>query len=311
MKKPVIFIDGAEGTTGLVIAERLASRQDITVLPVDQERRKDPVWRKEQFAASDLAFLCLPDAAAVEAVALAEGCGTKIIDASTAHRTDPAFVYGFPELEAGYKEKIAASELTANPGCHATGYISLVYPLIKAGLLKGGFVPPCFSLTGYTGGGKKMIASYEAPDRKEALSAPGIYGVTQSHKHLKEMTAVCGLPHAPLFLPVVADFPRGMATTIQFSAEDLSEGAGLQAVKDCYEAHYAGSRIISVAEEVPATLYANAAAGKDTLTILVCGNEERMSVTAMFDNLGKGACGAAIQNMNLMLGLPEYEGLIL
>ena len=309
--KPIIFIDGAEGTTGLVIAKRLAERDDITVLPVDEARRKDPAWRKEQIAASDLTFLCLPDAAAIEAVELAEGTNAKIIDASTAHRTDPRFVYGFPELSAEQEEKIRNARLTANPGCHATGFISTVYPLIAGGLLKENAVPPCFSLTGYTGGGKKMIAAYESEGRPAGLSAPGIYGLTQSHKHLAEMKYVCGLPASPLFSPIVADFPQGMATTIQLTKEDLAEDIGPDDLLACYRKHYEGSSLISVKDDIGTTLYANEYAGLDSLKIAVAGNPERMTVTALFDNLGKGACGAAIENMNLMLGLPQYEGLII
>ena len=313
--KPKIFIDGQEGTTGLVIADRLAARDDIEVLAIDPEKRKDAAARKALINAADLVFLCLPDAAAKEAVTLVENPSVRLIDASTAHRTDPGFTYGFPEL--GFD--VANARFTANPGCHASGFIASVFPLVKTGIVPAGADLCCFSLTGYTGGGKKMIASYESAERADALAAPGIYGITQAHKHLPEMQKVCGLLKAPLFSPIVADFPRGMATSVMLPADALciddgkyGSGSLPEKLRAFYGAFYKGSKVISVCEEsAGGTIYANTMAGKDGMRILVEGNDERITVTALFDNLGKGACGAALQNMNLMLGFPETEGLIL
>ncbi len=313
--KPKIFIDGQEGTTGLVIADRIAERDDLTLLMIDPEKRKDPAERAKLINESDLTFLCLPDAAAKEAVSLVTDPGVRIIDASTAHRTDSAFVYGFPELIPG----VASSRFTANPGCHASGFISTVFPLVKGGVLPADAALTCFSLTGYTGGGKKMIASYEAEERNALLDAPGIYGVGQSHKHLPEMQKVCALKTAPVFCPVVADFPRGMATSVMLTKDMLqpdllpSAAGGLAGkLRAFYQAFYADAKVITVEPESRgATIYAGEMAGKDSMKILVEGNDERLTVTALFDNLGKGACGAALQNMNLMLGFPETEGLIL
>ena len=302
-----VFIDGSAGTTGLRIYERMASRSDIEILRLDEARRKDPEARREALFAADIAFLCLPDAAAIEAVALAEGSSVSIIDTSTAHRTNPAWAYGFPEL-AGAREKIAASKRIANPGCHASGMIALIAPLMRAGLLSPDVALSCTSLTGYTGGGKKMIAEYEADGRDPLLDAPRAYGLTQKHKHLPEIAAVCGLQRAPIFLPIVAPFACGMEVSVGLFADQVK--GSIDDVRDAYrEAYQTGLvRFVENADE-GGFLSAGAFAGRDDMQVTVCGNDERILLVSRFDNLGKGASGAAIQNMNILLGLDEKTGL--
>ena len=302
--KPKIYIDGQAGTTGLQIYERLGGRQDIQLLTIDPERRKDPEERKKLLNGADLVFLCLPDQAAREAVALIGNPAVRVIDASTAHRTAPGWDYGFAELSREHRANIIRSRRVANPGCHATGFISGVYPLVQAGLIARDQFLTCFSLTGYSGGGKKMIAQYEG-DKTQDLFAPRIYGLNQGHKHLPEIQAVCGLTTAPAFSPIVDDYYKGMATTVALPAT-------AQAVHDALAGHYRDAKLVQVAAlGWEGMIAANAMAGKDTLQLIVCGNEERCTVTALFDNLGKGASGAAVQNMNLMLGFDETAGLSL
>ena len=310
--KPKVYIDGSEGTTGLRINERLEPRGDIELLRIDPALRKDAAARSALINEADIVFLCLPDAAAREAVTLAASDSTRIIDASTAHRVAPGWAYGFPELSPAHREAIVTGARIANPGCHATGFISLVYPLVAAGLLPADAVIPCFSLTGYSGGGKKMIAQYEAEGRDAELDAPRLYGLTQAHKHLPEMQKVCGLTRAPLFTPIVADYYAGMLVSVQLDASQLNGGATVERLRACYADHYAGSKLIRVLPADAASsgfLAANARAQWDGLEILVTGNDDRMVVSARFDNLGKGASGAAIQSMNLMLGCDEATGL--
>ena len=310
MSKPVVYIDGREGTTGLQIYDRLAGRQDIELLLISEDKRKDPAERKRLMDASDLVFLCLPDAAAVEAVELVSDPNTRIIDASTAHRTADGWVYGFPELSGGQREAIRSAKRVANPGCHATGFISIVYPLVKLGLLPEDAAVSCFSLTGYSGGGKKMIASYEAADREAALSAPCPYALTQGHKHLPEMQKICGLEKMPVFVPIVDDYYKGMATTVPLHMEQLRGVSSLHEVWQKINDYYAGQELVTVAPpDGCAKLYANGKMGSDSLRLIVAGNDGQFTITALFDNLGKGASGAAVQNMNLMLGFGETEGL--
>ena len=309
--KPIVYIDGKDGTTGLQIYDRLSARDDIDLLLIDEEKRKDPAARKACINQADIVFLCLPDAAAREAVAMVENPATRVIDASTAHRTAPGWVYGFPELKAGQRQAIAKAKWVANPGCHATGFISVVYPLVAAGVLPAHADLTCFSLTGYSGGGKKMIAQYEAADRGIELSSPCPYGLGQGHKHLPEMQAVCGLAKPPVFVPVVDDYYKGMATTVMLHMSQLNGVSSLQQVQEIYQAHYAGQKLVQVAPDTDtAKLYANAKAGSNGLSIVAAGNDGQFTVTALFDNLGKGASGAAVQNMNLMLGLEETTGLL-
>ena len=308
--KPKVYIDGKDGTTGLQIYDRLSVRDDIDLLLIDEDKRKDPKERKKLMDAADIVFLCLPDAAAVEAVGLIESPTTRVIDASTAHRTDHDWDYGFPELSAERRAAIQKSKRVANPGCHATGFISAVYPLVAMGLLPKDACLSAFSLTGYSGGGKKMIAQYEAADKDAALFAPCPYGMGQTHKHLPEMQKVCGLTNKPVFTPIVDDYYKGMATTVPFHMSQMNGVSTLAEVRQKLAHYYAGATLVHVADALDtAKLYANAQAGKDTLVLYVAGNDEQFTVTALFDNLGKGASGAAVQNMNLMLGFEETTGL--
>ena len=304
-----VFIDGSSGTTGLRIYDRLADRKDIELIILSDDRRKDPEARKEAIFAADAAFLCLPDAAAIEAVALAEGSDTVIIDTSTAHRTAEGWTYGFAELKGGaQREAIKSAKRIANPGCHASGFISLVEPLVRKGLLKSDAALSCFSLTGYSGGGKKMIAEYEGTDRDVLLDAPRQYGITQQHKHLKEMKAVTGLETAPAFCPIVADYYSGMEVTVPVFAKDLN--GTVQDIKDAYRECY-HSRIVHFAENADdgGFISASKLSGRDDMIVTVSGNEERILLTSLFDNLGKGASGAAIQNLNIVMGIDETTGL--
>ena len=304
-----VFIDGSAGTTGLRIRERLSARKDIALLTLPDEKRKDPAARAERFAEADVAFLCLPDDAAREAVGLVGDAKTIVIDTSTAHRVSPDWTYGFPEL-AGQREKIAKAKRIANPGCHASGFVSLVAPLVSAGLLDRDASLSCFSLTGYSGGGKKMIAEYEDPANAKRLQAPRIYGLSQTHKHLPEMQLICGLSHAPAFAPIVSSFYAGMAVTVELSA-DLLRGT-VSDVIDLYRTVYHGPIVSwSGAADADGLLSAGVFAGRDDMEISVFGNDERILLVSRFDNLGKGASGAAIQNMNIALGLPETTGLVL
>ena len=290
--KPTIYIDGQAGTTGLQIYQRLGDREDITLLSIDPDKRKDPAERKKLLNAADLVFLCLPDAASVEAVSLIDNPNVRVIDASTAHRT---------------------TKRLANPGCHATGFISSTAPLVQAGILPTDYPMTCYSLTGYSGGGKGMIAEYEAEEPPVAFSSPRIYGLTLNHKHLPEMQAVSGLDFAPVFCPIVDNYYKGMATTILLQNRLLPGKPTAENVWEALKAHYDGCALVSVAElgyDQP-MIAANTMAGKDSLQLIVCGGEDRTTVTALFDNLGKGASGAAVQNMNLMLGFDEVAGLAL
>ncbi|MBQ9891009.1 MAG: N-acetyl-gamma-glutamyl-phosphate reductase [Firmicutes bacterium] len=308
-----VFIDGKAGTTGLRIYERLAERKDLELISLSEELRKDPAAKKEAFAAADLAFLCLPDAAAIEAAELAGD--TVIIDTSTAHRTADGWVYGFPELK-GQAEKIAKSRRIANPGCHASGFVSLVAPLVAEGLIAKDTALTCFSVTGYSGGGKKMIADYEAEGRidlaeagtVDPLDSPKQYGLTQSHKHLPEMQKICGLDIAPVFCPIVADFYSGMVVTVPVFKKDLKGKVG--DIEEVYRNWYSGNLLHF--EPCPdGGVYGNLMSGKDDMIVTVSGNEERILLISCFDNLGKGASGAAIQNMNIVLGLPQDTGLVI
>lgn len=308
--KPIVYIDGKEGTTGLQIYDRIGARDDITLLLIDEDKRKDPVERQKLMNAADLVFLCLPDAAAREAVTLVTNLATRIIDASTAHRTSPGWDYGFAELSPRHRAAIQASRRVANPGCHASGFIAIVYPLVACGLLPPDALLSCHSITGYSGGGKKMIAQYEAPDRPAELDSPRQYGLSQTHKHLPEMQKLCGLAYAPIFNPIVADFYKGMAVSVPLHSAWVG-GRSAEEVRQALAAHYEGQALVHVAPEVvcDGMLASNPLAGTNEMELCVCGNAERMTVVARFDNLGKGASGAAVQNMNLMLGFAEKAGL--
>ena len=304
-----IFIDGSAGTTGLRIRERLSERQDVELIALPEEMRKDEHARRDALNRADVAFLCLPDAAAEEAVAMIENDHTAVIDTSTAHRTAPGWVYGFPEV-GDLRKKIRSSKRIANPGCHASGFIALVAPLVRAGLLDAGAQLTCFSLTGYSGGGKKMIAEYEDSDRNPLLDAPRQYGLSQRHKHLPEMAAISGLNAPPCFCPIVADFYSGMEVTVPLFASQLR--GSVQQIQEIYREAYAGPVVrFAEAPDEGGFLSAAALSGSDGMEISVSGNDERILLTARYDNLGKGASGAAIQNLNLLLGADETEGLVL
>ncbi len=309
--KPIVYIDGKSGTTGLQIYDRLGSRSDIQLLLIPEEQRRDPALRKEYLNRADLVFLCLPDQAAREAVSLIENPDTRVIDASTAHRVNPDWAYGFPELSYERRQHIQNAGRVANPGCHATGFISIVYPLVKLDILPADTPLTAFSLTGYSGGGKNMIAEYEAPDRDVALDAPRQYGLNGNHKHLPEMQQVCGLTEAPVFCPIVDQYYKGMEVSIPLHGSQV-HGYKPEQIRDMLFEYYRNTALITVAEEVATSgfLPANQFAGTNQLEITVCGNEDRMVLVSRFDNLGKGASGAAVQNMNLMLGFPETEGLV-
>ena len=309
-KKKSVFIDGREGTTGLRIFERLAARDDIEMIVLPDEIRKDPAARRDALHKADAAFLCLPDDAARESAALAEGSDVILIDTSTAHRTNPAWAYGFPELSPESEAKIRASRRIAVPGCHASGFVSLIYPLVKAGLLPADAALTCHSITGYSGGGKKMIAQYEAEGRDVTLDSPRQYALGQTHKHLPEMTAITGLSRAPIFCPIVSDYYAGMTVTVPVFADQLTGGADADAIRDAYRRTYTYG-LVSYDESIleGGFVAANPLAGRDSMKIAVSGNSERILLVSHFDNLGKGASGAAVQCLNLVLGLPMDTGL--
>lgn len=304
-----VFIDGKEGTTGLKIYERLGDRKDISLLLLPEEKRKDRAARREMINAADVVFLCLPDAAAIEAVSLCDNDRVTIIDASTAHRTDPDWAYGFPELSETHRKKIAQSRRIAVPGCHASGFISLVYPMIAGGILPPDYPFVCHSVTGYSGGGKKMIAEYENAARSPELDSPRQYGLSQKHKHLPEMTKVCGLLYPPVFNPIVSDYYSGMCVTVPIHTRLLAKKMGVEQLKSYFAEYYARQNFIKVLDEVPAYLAANPLAGTNRMQICVDGNDERIVLASVFDNLGKGASGAAVQCMNISLGLDERTSL--
>jgi N-acetyl-gamma-glutamyl-phosphate reductase len=308
--KPKIFIDGQEGTTGLQIYERLGARDDIELLLIDESKRKDVSERRRLLNSADLVFLCLPDAAAREAVSLIENDTTRVIDASTAHRTAPNWAYGFPELSGEHRAAIEVSKRVANPGCHATGFLSTVYPLIKMGILPASYRLTCFSLTGYSGGGKKMIAEYEGKDKGEALFAPRLYGLNLDHKHMPEMMAVTGLERKPIFVPIVDDYYKGMSTSVTVHNDLLPEKFTAAEIRDRLAQYYGDNMFITVAPfRDGGFLESNWGGGTNRLEITVSGGDGMTLLTARFDNLGKGASGAAVQNMNIMLGFDEGAGL--
>ena len=302
-----IFIDGSAGTTGLRIADRLADRKDIALVKLPEELRKDAAARRDAICGADIAFLCLPDDAAREAVALAGNADVKIIDTSTAHRTHPDWAYGFPEL-TGCRERILSSNRISNPGCHASGFVALVRPLVENRIIAEDIALTCFSLTGYSGGGKKMIAEYESADRSPLLSAPRQYALTQQHKHLKEMAQRSNLQNVPVFCPIVADFHSGMEVTVPLFAGDIQ--GTIDDIRQIYADYYRTGLVrYSDAADPDGLLSAAAYSGRDNMQVGVYGNDERILLISRFDNLGKGASGAAIQNMNILMGLPEDTGL--
>lgn len=312
--KTKVFINGSEGTTGLRIFERFAARDDIELLKIPSELRKDPIEVKKYINASDITFLCLPDAAAREAVAMVDNENVRIIDTSTAHRTEEGWAYGYPELSKAHRDAIKNGRRIAVPGCHATGFITMVYPLIAGGLLPKDYPVSSYSLTGYSGGGKKMIAEYEGEDRTAELDSPRVYGLGQTHKHLKEMKAVTGLFKEPLFSPIVSDYYSGMLVGLPLYTDMLTEKKTAEEIHEFFENYYEGEKFIKVmpfgAEaDTRGFLGSNNQSGWDGMEIFVTGNDDRVLVSARFDNLGKGASGAAMQCFNIMLGCEEDKGL--
>jgi len=303
-----VFIDGSAGTTGLKIFDRLGQRSDIELIKLPEELRKDPAARREAINSSDVSFLCLPDAAAREAVSMVDNPDTVIIDTSTAHRTNPAFAYGFPELSAKHLENLRTSKRIAVPGCHASGFIALVYPLIEAGIISRQQALTCFSLTGYSGGGKAMIADYESSERNSELSSPRQYGIAQQHKHLPEMAAVAGLEKAPVFCPIVADYYSGMVVTVPLFADEINGTA--EDIKKIYAEKY-NTSIVSYEPAIDngGFIASNTKSGKDSMCVTVSGNDERILLIAQYDNLGKGASGAAIECFNIAIGADPETGL--
>ncbi len=312
--KTKVFIDGSEGTTGLRIDERFRIRKDVELLKIDPAKRKDPEERKKLINASDITFLCLPDAAARESVSLTENENVCLIDTSTAHRTESGWAYGFPELSKAHREKIIHGKRIAVPGCHATGFIATVYPLIAGGILPDDYPIVSFSLTGYSGGGKKTIAAYEAKNRPDELGSAREYALSQQHKHLKEMQAITGLSRTPLFSPIIDDYYSGMVVSVPLYTDLLKKRQTPEALQEYLADYYSGQAFIEVCPSDDETIQGgylpgNGLSGWDGLKIYVTGNPERVILSAQFDNLGKGASGAAIQCMNLVLGCGEAEGL--
>lgn len=309
--KTKVFIDGHEGTTGLRIHSRLANRQDIELIPIADEVRKDPDAIRSCMKQADIAFLCLPDKAAGEAVELAKDCDVRLIDTSTPRRVAPGWTYGFPELSKDQAQAIEKSSRVGNPGCHASGIISLVQPLSAAGVLPADYPVTAFSLTGYSGGGKKMIAQYEG-DKTEDLFAPRQYGLVQQHKHLTEVMSVCHLDLTPVFTPIVDDYYSGMEVMVPLFTKLLNKTCTAKDIWDILAAHYDGCPFVHVlpfGETKGGYISANELSGYDDMEILVTGNDDRVMLTSLFDNLGKGASGAAIENMNIMMGIDPTTGL--
>lgn len=314
MKK--VFIDGSEGTTGLRIFERFEGRDDIEILKIPSELRKDPDEIKKYINASDITFLCLPDAAAREAVAMVENDNTIIIDTSTAHRTQEGWAYGYPELSREHREAIKTGKRIAVPGCYATGFITIAYPMVDKGMLPKDYPVAAFAMSGYSGAGKKTIEVYESCVREEELDAPREYALSQNHKHLKEMQAVTGLARTPLFSPLICDYYSGMVVTLQFYTDMLNGKPTPEQVHELFEAYYKGEPFVKVMPfgkeaEYNGFLAGNTCSGWDGIEVYVTGNEDRLLVSTRFDNLGKGASGAAVQCLNIILGCEENKGLVL
>ena len=311
-----IFIDGKEGTTGLQIYERFANRKDVEILQIDDEKRKDPQEKAKMINASDFTFLCLPDAASIESVSLCTNPKTRIIDASTAHRTNPDWAYGFPELDKSFREKIVSSNRVAVPGCYASGFVAIAYPLVKSGIMQKDYPVVVHAVSGYSGAGKKAIAQYEADGRDKGLDSPRLYALTQQHKHLPEMKKIPGLDFEPIFNPYICDYYQGMTVTVGLHSRLLAKKVGAGDVCEMFASHYEGCNFVKVApfmgEGVLPEQFipANTLAGMNNMQVFVYGNDDRIMVTTRFDNLGKGASGAAVQCLNIMMGIDETTGLV-
>ncbi len=311
-----VFIDGQEGTTGLKIYERFQNRTDIEILRIDEEKRKDVNERSKLINSSDFTFLCLPDTAAIEAAALAENPDVKIIDASTAHRTNPNWAYGFPELSANHREKIRTSKRVAVPGCYAGGFISVVYPLVAHSFISPDYPITCYAVSGYSGAGKKAIAVYEGAEKPKEFDSPRQYALTQQHKHLPEMQQICGLTQKPIFIPLVCDYYSGMVVTVPLFANMMKYKYAPDEVVKMFKKHYENQRFIKVYDFLgkdalsDGFLAANTLSGKNYMEIFIYGNEDRIVLSSRLDNLGKGASGAAVQCLNIMMGVDEGTGLL-
>ncbi len=311
-----VFIDGREGTTGLGIAQRFEGRDDVELLTISEELRKDTAERKRLINESDITFLCLPDVAAREAVSLVENDNTRIIDASTAHRTEKGWAYGFPELSEEHREKIRTSKRVAVPGCYASGFISLVYPLVKKGFIAPFHPVICHAISGYSGGGKKLIAEYENPDRDKKYDSTRSYSLGKTHKHIKEMMAISGLSFPPVFCPSVGDFYSGMVVTVPLVRRTLAKKASAEDIWIAFDEQYRGQNFVKVMPfggkglEEENIMFSNILSGTNRMEIFVYGNDDYILLCSRLDNLGKGASGAAVQCMNIMTGLDERTGLI-
>lgn len=310
-----VFIDGQEGTTGLRIYERFADREDIELLKIDEDKRKDPLERKRLINESDFTFLCLPDKAAIESVSLCENENTKIIDASTAHRTENGWVYGFPELSSEFREKIRNSKRVAVPGCYASGFNALCYPLVRNGIIPPFYPVACTAVSGYSGAGKKAIAAYESEQKTEEMCSPKFYALDQNHKHVKEMKYISGLSYNPMFVPIVDDYYNGMVVSVPLHVRMLGRRLDTHKIWEIMNEHYKDEHFVRVMpfmeEDVlkSSGMYANSIKNCNDMQIFVCGNSEQALLLARFDNLGKGASGAAVQCMNIMMGIDEKIGL--
>ena len=312
-----VFIDGAEGTTGLRLADRLKDRKDIELIKISQELRKDSAERANLANSADIVFLCLPDAAAKEAVANITNPNVKVIDPSTAHRTDNDWVYGFPELSKFHRESVASAKRLSNPGCHASGFAALVYPIVSAGIAGADYPFACHSLTGYSGAGRPMIEKYADPNRNPVYASPRQYALAQKHKHLPEMKKVSGLVHAPLFNPIIGDFYAGMLVTVPIHTHMLRKKYSAQDFHKYFSEFYAEQKAVEVMpfgcenDYIEGMIDSEGLAGRDIMEIYVCGHEDQVALISRFDNLGKGASGSAIQCMNIMCGADEMTGLVL
>lgn len=314
--KPKIYIDGQAGTTGLKIRERFAGRDDIEILMIDEAKRKDPEERKKMINSSDFTFLCLPDAASIEAVSMIENPNVRIIDASTAHRTNPEWAYGFPELSESHRKKIVDSKRVAVPGCYASGFISLVYPMVSSGIMPADYPVTSFAVSGYSGGGNKMIAQYESDEKPETFNSPRFYGLAQTHKHLPEMQKITGLAEKPIFTPIVDDYYSGMVVCVPFRTRLADKKVTVSDVYEMFAKHYDGQNFVKVMpwkdieEQKKVLLSSNDLSGTNKMEIHIFGDDERIMLCSRLDNLGKGASGAAVQCLNIMMGIDETTGLL-
>lgn len=314
--KPKIYIDGQAGTTGLKIRERFAGRDDIEILMIDEAKRKDPEERKKMINSSDFTFLCLPDAASIEAVSMIENPNVRIIDASTAHRTNHEWAYGFPELSENHRKKIVDSKRVAVPGCYASGFISLVYPMVSSGIMPADYPVTSFAVSGYSGGGNKMIAQYESDEKPETFNSPRFYGLAQTHKHLPEMQKITGLAEKPIFTPIVDDYYSGMVVCVPFRTRLADKKVTVSDVYEMFAKHYDGQNFVKVMpwkdieEQKKVLLSSNDLSGTNKMEIHIFGDDERIMLCSRLDNLGKGASGAAVQCLNIMMGIDETTGLL-